>query len=103
MNQMVPVGEPPELKKFSGHQRAAALMLALGKEHGAPIWDQLSTGASVTRRETEPVLAVGAGVVEEVPLPPPQAKAGRSRPHRASRRIVDRMGTPWLMGYWPRK
>ncbi len=42
VNQMVPIGEPPELKKFSGHQRAAALMLALGKEHGAPIWEQLS-------------------------------------------------------------
>ena len=34
---------PPELKKYSGHERAAALMLALGKEHGAPIWEQLST------------------------------------------------------------
>ena len=37
------VGEPPELKKFSGRQRAAALMLALGEEHGAPIWEQLTT------------------------------------------------------------
>ena len=37
-----PIGEPPELKKFSGLQRAAALMLALGREHGAPIWEQLS-------------------------------------------------------------
>jgi flagellar motor switch protein FliG len=34
--------QPPELKNFSGHQRAAALMLALGKEHGAPIWELLS-------------------------------------------------------------
>ncbi len=42
MNAMTTVGEPPELKKFSGMQRAAALMLALGKEHGAPIWEQLS-------------------------------------------------------------
>ncbi|CAA9514642.1 MAG: Flagellar motor switch protein FliG [uncultured Sphingomonadaceae bacterium] len=42
MNMMATVGEPPELKKFSGPQRAAALMLALGKEHGAPIWEQLS-------------------------------------------------------------
>ncbi len=41
MNAMT-LGEPPELKKFSGIQRAAALMLALGKEHGAPIWEQLS-------------------------------------------------------------
>jgi len=43
MASVATVGEPPELKKFSGPQRAAALMLALGKEHGAPIWDQLST------------------------------------------------------------
>lgn len=34
--------EPPEMKKFSGMQRAAALMLALGKENGASIWQQLS-------------------------------------------------------------
>ncbi|TFI59652.1 flagellar motor switch protein FliG [Sphingomonas parva] len=39
----MPLAEPPELKKFSGIQRAAMLMLALGKEHGAAIWDQLST------------------------------------------------------------
>ncbi|WP_380873999.1 flagellar motor switch protein FliG [Sphingomonas sp. DBB INV C78] len=43
MSVMVPVGEPPELKKYSGLQRAGALMLALGKDHGAPIWDQLTT------------------------------------------------------------
>ncbi len=35
--------QPIELKKYSGTQRAAALMLALGKEHGAPIWELLST------------------------------------------------------------
>jgi flagellar motor switch protein FliG len=40
---MSPIAEPPELKKFSGIQRAAMLMLALGKEHGAAIWEQLST------------------------------------------------------------
>lgn len=34
--------EPPELKKFNGLQKAAALLLVLGKEHGAPIWQQLS-------------------------------------------------------------
>ena len=39
---MVPVMEPPELKRFSGMQRAAALMLALGKENGAGIWEQLA-------------------------------------------------------------
>lgn len=42
MTMMATIGEPPEMKKFSGPQRAAALMLALGKEHGAPIWEQLS-------------------------------------------------------------
>jgi len=42
MSMMAPVAEPPELKKFSGPQRAAALMLAIGKEYGAPIWEQLS-------------------------------------------------------------
>ena len=35
--------EPPELKKFNGLQKAAALLLVLGKDHGAPIWQQLST------------------------------------------------------------
>lgn len=34
--------EPPELKKFNGLQKSAALLLVLGKEHGAPIWQQLS-------------------------------------------------------------
>ena len=42
MNMMATIAEPPELKRFSGPQRAAALMLALGKDHGAPIWDQLT-------------------------------------------------------------
>ena len=42
MSMMMAVAEPAELKKFSGMQRAAALMLALGKEHGAPIWTQLT-------------------------------------------------------------
>jgi flagellar motor switch protein FliG len=40
VNALVP--EPPELKRYSGLQRAAALMLALGRDHGAPIWEQLS-------------------------------------------------------------
>ena len=43
MSMMAPIAEPPELKRYSGPQRAAALMLALGKQHGAPIWEQLST------------------------------------------------------------
>ena len=34
--------EPAELKKFTGLQRAAAVMLALGKEGGAEVWKQLS-------------------------------------------------------------
>lgn len=42
MSLMAPIAEPPELKRFTGPQRAAALMLALGKDHGAPIWEQLS-------------------------------------------------------------
>jgi flagellar motor switch protein FliG len=36
------LARPPEMKRFSGVERAAALMLALGKTHGAPIWQQLS-------------------------------------------------------------
>ena len=42
MSSMAQIAEPPEMKRYSGQQRAAALMLALGREHGAPIWDQLS-------------------------------------------------------------
>lgn len=42
MSMMAQIAEPPELKKYSGPQRAAAVMLALGREHGAPIWEQLS-------------------------------------------------------------
>lgn len=42
MSQMAPIAEPPELKRYTGPQRAAALMLALGRDHGAPIWEQLS-------------------------------------------------------------
>jgi flagellar motor switch protein FliG len=36
------IAEPPELKRYTGPQRAAALMLALGEEHGAPIWEHLA-------------------------------------------------------------
>lgn len=36
------LGEPAELKKFSGPQRAAALLLVLGRDHGAPVWEALS-------------------------------------------------------------
>lgn len=39
---LAPSPPPAEMKKFSGHEKAAALMLALGKEHGAPIWELLS-------------------------------------------------------------
>ncbi|WP_404367712.1 flagellar motor switch protein FliG [Sphingomonas sp. MMS24-J45] len=42
MSMMAPISQPAELKKFSGPERAAALMLALGKDHGAPIWEQLT-------------------------------------------------------------
>lgn len=39
----IALAEPPELKKFNGSQRAAALLLVLGRDHGAPIWEALST------------------------------------------------------------
>lgn len=39
---MAVVAEPPELKKYNGIQRAAALLLALGQEHGIPIWQQMN-------------------------------------------------------------
>lgn len=38
----LPLAEPPELRRYTGMQRAAALMLALGEEHGGPIWAQLA-------------------------------------------------------------
>ena len=38
MQQLI---EPVDLKRFTGMQRAAALMLALGKDNGARIWEQL--------------------------------------------------------------
>ena len=43
MSIMATMAQPAELKKFSGPERAAALMLSLGKEHGAPIWDLLTS------------------------------------------------------------
>lgn len=43
MSAAVLAAEPPELKKYSGAQRAAALLLVLGRDHGAPIWESLST------------------------------------------------------------
>ena len=42
MNLPVPYGEPPEMKKYTGAQRASALMLALGRERSAMIWEHLS-------------------------------------------------------------
>jgi flagellar motor switch protein FliG len=39
---MVLAAEPPELKKYNGLQRAAALLLVLGRDHGAAIWQQMS-------------------------------------------------------------
>ncbi len=33
--------EPAEVAGLTGPQRAAALMLALGRDHGAPMWEQL--------------------------------------------------------------
>lgn len=42
MNMMASIAEPIEISRYTGIQKAAALMLALGQEHGAPIWEQLS-------------------------------------------------------------
>lgn len=42
MNTSLAVANAPLGKKYTGSQKAAALMLVLGKEHGAPIWEQLS-------------------------------------------------------------
>jgi flagellar motor switch protein FliG len=42
MTTALALAEPPELKKFSGPERAAALLLVLGREHGGPIWEGLS-------------------------------------------------------------
>lgn len=42
MSAVPALAEPPELKKYNGLQRAAALMLVLGKEHGEKIWEQLA-------------------------------------------------------------
>ena len=55
MNMQTTVGEPPELKKFSGIERAAALMLALGKDFGAPIWEQLSIDEESAEKASLPV------------------------------------------------
>lgn len=38
----MPFGEPPEMKRYTGAQRAAALILALGKERSSPIWSHLA-------------------------------------------------------------
>lgn len=42
MSALATVAEPPELKKLTGPQKAAALLLVLGRDHGATIWEQLS-------------------------------------------------------------
>ncbi len=42
MNSIVPVAEPAEIKKMTGLQKAAVLMLALGRENGHPIWEELA-------------------------------------------------------------
>jgi len=42
MSEAAAPSELAELRQFSGPQRAAALMLAMGKDKFAPIWDQLS-------------------------------------------------------------
>ncbi|MEN9932927.1 MAG: hypothetical protein RIS17_1500 [Pseudomonadota bacterium] len=42
VNALLPIGDPPEMKRYTGAQRAAALLLALGKERSAPVWSQLT-------------------------------------------------------------
>lgn len=42
MNTALAIIGPSPGKKYTGAQKAAALMLVLGKEHGAPIWEQMS-------------------------------------------------------------
>ncbi len=43
MSAMLPMTtEPPELKRYSGPQRAAALLLALGADNGSTLWEQMS-------------------------------------------------------------
>jgi flagellar motor switch protein FliG len=65
MNVMAQVAEPAELTKYSGMQRAGALMLALGRDNGGPIWDQLSTEEIKELSSTIAQLGrVPAGVVE---------------------------------------
>ncbi len=43
MTATAQLAEPASVSRYTGPQRAAALMLALGQEHGGPIWEQLST------------------------------------------------------------
>lgn len=42
MNAIAPVAEPVEIKKMTGLQKAAVLMLALGRDYGWPIWEELA-------------------------------------------------------------
>lgn len=42
MQPILPIAEPAELKKMSGLDKAAALMLALGKDFGGPLWSEFS-------------------------------------------------------------
>jgi flagellar motor switch protein FliG len=42
MNAVTPTAADPDLSRLSGLERAAILMLALGREHGEAIWAQLT-------------------------------------------------------------
>ena len=42
MSPILPIAEPVELKKMTGLEKAAALMLALGTEHGAMLWSEFT-------------------------------------------------------------
>ncbi|MGN6374317.1 MAG: flagellar motor switch protein FliG [Sphingomonas sp.] len=74
--------EPPELKKFDQRQRAATLMLALGQEHGSPIWEQLSVDEMKELSSTMAQLGrVPAAVVEYLLAQFAQEMAGMTSCH----------------------
>lgn len=42
MNPSLPTAEPPEVKKYSGPQRAAIILLALGADKSGALWNEFS-------------------------------------------------------------
>lgn len=59
MSPILPIAEPVEIKKMTGIEKAAVLMLALGKEHGAPLWaeftDEETRDLSIAMAQLGPV------------------------------------------------